>query len=195
MNQPYYLLWDVVPPEQREDPTIAPQKLDFRNWGLPFQEVIRFGHKQSTIYYKNYDYDSQKYTQPVVKCDRAVTYEKNQPIKLTKTVAWMLSDGNWGVSFTFNQPINSPLEFWQKRRSRIIIELKDLAQSFDLSDRILPLFEKYQTLVDSYRDAGSAKFRDAIANSSESWLDIVTPETGNKPRDVLVEYLSIGVVE
>ena len=197
MNQSYYLFWDVMPPEQRtEDPTIAPQKIDFRNWGLPFRETIRYGHKQSTVYYREYNFETKEYIQPIAKCDRAVTYdENNQAVKLTKTVAWMLSNGNWGNPFTWTEPIRSSQLFLTKRRSRIVQELKDLAVSAGLSDQILPLFEQYQTLVDSYRDAGSAKFRDAIAYSSEQWLDQVTPATGNKPRDVLVQYLSIGIVQ
>ena len=186
----HYLFWDLLPPEQREDPTIAPRKIDMRMFGLNQLPVIRFGHKVSTIYYKNIDY-----TEPIFKCDRVANYENGQPVSLTRTPAFRKSNGSWGGSFTYTVAIYDPLAFWQKRRSRIIAELKKLAADTGLSAQILPVFEEYQTLVNSYRDAGSTKFRDAIANSSATWLDEVNPATGNKPRDVLDQYLSIGIVE
>lgn len=186
----YYLFWDLLPPEQREDPTIAPRKIDMRMFGLTPKPVIRYGHKVSTIYYKNIDF-----TEPIFKCDRVANYEDGQPVSLTRTPAFRKSNDSWGGSSTYTVAIYDPLAFWQKRRSRIISELKKLAADTGLSAQILPVFEEYQTLVDSYRDAGSTKFRDAIASSSELWLDIVNPDTGNKPRDVLDQYLSIGVVE
>lgn len=186
----HYLFWDLLPPEQREDPTIAPRKIDMRMFGLNPKPVILFGHKVSTIYYKNIDF-----TAPIFKCDRVANYEDGQPISLTRTPAFKKSDGSWGGSSTYTVAIYDPLAFWQKRRSRIVNELKKLAADTGLSAQILPVFEEYQTLVDSYRDAGSPKLRNAIASSTELWLDKVNLATGNKPRDVLVQYLSIGVVE
>ena len=196
MNLAKYLFWDIIPPEQRtQSPYIAPRNIDFRNWGLPFKEVNRFGHKQSVRYYASYDFDTKEYDNVLVKVDRAVTYEGATPIKLTRTVCWRLDNDTWGDPFTWSEPIRSPQLFLKKVRERGINELIEIAEAFGFQAQIVELFEKYQLLVDSYRDAGSAKFRNAIAIDEAAWLDALNEATGNKPRDVLVQYLSIGVVE
>ncbi len=47
---------------------------------------------------------------------------------------------------------------------------------------------------DSIETAVRLNLENAIAIDEAAWLDEIHAATGNKPRDVLVQYLSIGVV-
>lgn len=204
MAKPYFLFWYLVSPEQLEDPTIAPHKIEMRNSGLKPRPIIRFGQKQSTIYYRDYDFETGEYLQPIFKCDRAVTYDqRNNPISITRTVAWMMSNNQWGGSKTYTDPIYSPLKFLEKRRARIIDELKDLAAKFSseqlpLEKNMIGFFEQNQILINTYIFSGSTLLLEAVRHSSVPWIDleIVGAEEGSDTaRKVMLQYFAIATVE
>ena len=193
------------------EPFELPQSLDIHpgsiifpeqlNKNLPKEPTIYLGERRQTIYYDRYE--DEQYKDPIIKIayafkrdDAGLVYEK------IRTIVWCLESGKWSSQTQQDSiPVVSEalkLQEIKRRRSNIIDELKGLAKKFSTAEipleaKILAVFEENQLLINSYIDAGSAKFRNAIASSSESWLDAVVPATGNKSRDIIVSYLSIGL--
>ena len=177
---------------------IFPEQL---NKNLPKQPIIYLGERRKSIYYDRYE--NKEYFDPIIKIayafkrdEQGLVYEK------IKTIAWCLENNKWSTQIQQDSiPVISEAEKLQeikRRRENIINELKGLAKNFSTAElpleaKILQVFEENQILINSYIDAGSPKFRNALAESTESWLDVVIPATGNKSRDVLVQYLSIGL--
>ena len=193
-----YLVWNYVSPGHHPTDgnlSIAPEYIDLDFLKIPKQEVIQYGHKIEVNYYDRYDYQTKEFIERVARITRTAIYDdRGVPIKLQKTIAWKKTDGEWGGLTAWEEPIRNPKVFMQKVRARAIEELIDIAYNYGFKDKILELFEAYTLLISIYKDGGSPKLRDAIAIAEDSWLDEVNEETGNKPRDVLVQYLSIGVV-
>lgn len=174
---------------------------DQLNKNLPKEPTIYLGERRKSTYYDRFE--NGEYVDPIIKIayafkrdDKGFVYEK------VKTIVWCLKDDNWSSQTQIDFiPVVSESEKIieiKRRRTNIINELKGLAKKFDtvelpLESRILTVMEENQLLVNSYIDAGSAKFRDAIAQSNADWLDEVVVATGNKPRDIFLTYLSIGL--
>lgn len=199
-----FSFYDVLTPDKLSrdfNPYVQPQGIDFRNYGFAKEVILDYGQKISTVYYQSYDFANKVYSNPVVKCDRVVDYDfNNSPIKLTKSIFWRLSDGTWKAGLSWEEPIIDPLAFWQKRRSRIVNQLKKLAfdfstEEFPLEEYLVRFFEQNQVLINSYIDAGSGLLQKAVKHSSEKWIDVVIEATGNSSREVLLDYLSKGVFE
>ena len=157
------------------------------------KEITSFGLKKSVTFYAEYDPETEIYSIPVCAISWQVIFDGNNPKTQIKRTAWIIN-GKFQPIHEIKLKIEKPKVFLQTMRARIIEELIDLAVNFGFEEKIKALYEKYSSLVYIYKEGGSPKFRDAIASSKESWLDEVIPATGNKPRDVLVQYLSIGVV-
>ena len=174
---------------------------DSLNRNLPKKPTIHLGERRKSVYYDRFE--NGEYIDPIIKVeysfkreDQGLVYEK------LRTICWQLENDKWSSDVQTDViPVVSEgekLREIKRRRANIIDELKGLAKKFTTSDipleaKILEIFEENQLLINSYIDAGSAKFRDAIGSSKEDWLDTIIPATGNKSRDVLVQYLSIGL--
>lgn len=171
----------------------SPPKFDLNHLGFPKKETIGYGLKRSVIFYDRYDEASGTYKDPLLSIAWQTIFDGANPVKQIRRTNWINDDDTWNTPHISSQPIRNPKVFLQKMRSRIIEELIDVATKAGLKDKILDLYENYQSLIILYKDGGSPKFRDAIASSKEAWLDEVNEATGNKPREVLVKYLSIGV--
>ena len=171
----------------------VPPKFNLSHFGFPKKETIRYGLKRSVIFYDRYDEASGTYKDPLLSIAWQTIFDGASPVKQIRRTNWINDDDTWNTPHISSQPVRNPKVFLQKMRSRIIEELIDVATKAGLKDKILDLYENYQSLIILYKDGGSPKFRDAIAKSNEAWLDEVNEATGNKPRDVLVKYLSIGV--
>ena len=193
-----YKVWDssLIPPEYLVDVNFdAPPKFDLKQLGFPKKETISYGLKRSVIFYDRFNKDRGVYEDPLLSIAWQTIFEEVTPIEQIRRVSWKSYATFWTHPHVSHQPVRNPKVFLQKRRSRIIEELVDLATKADLKDKILKLYEDYQSLIILYKDGGSLEFRDAIAKSKEPWLDRVNETTGNKPREVLVKYLSIGTVD
>ena len=193
-----YKVWDssLIPPDYFVGQDInVPPKFDLNHLGFPKKETIRYGLKRTVIFYDRYNEQSSVYEDPLLSIAWQTIFDGPNPVKQIRRCSWIWSDNTWSAPHISSQPVRNPKVFLQKRRSRIIEELVDLATKADLKDKILKLYEDYQSLIILYKDAGSLEFRDAIAESKEPWLDRVNETTGNKPREVLVKYLSIGTDE
>ncbi len=191
------LVWNHVSPGNHPvDLCLLPEYINLDFLDLKKKEVIAYGLKKFVIYHEDYDYDSFEYLRPVASVAWQTVYDEggNTALKQIKRISWKLSDGSWSEAKEYVEPIRNPKVFEKKRRLRVIEELIDIAVRFGFKEKILALYETYQSEVALYKDAGSVKFRNAIAIDEAAWLDEIHAATGNKPRDVLVQYLSIGVV-
>lgn len=197
------LAWNFVSPGHHPpsgDLAIIPEYIDLDFLGLFKKEFTKYGRKISVIYYQDFDDASDRYSNPIARVVWNTKFDKSQnppiPIKQIKKISWRSSDGKWSSDKLATLPIRNPEVYLSVMRSRVIDELTYLAAEFGLKEQILELYKKYQRQIILYKDGGSPQFRDAIATENdEAWLDRVNPKTGNKPRDVLVKYLSISVVE
>lgn len=195
-----YLVWQHIelPPEQQplsED--INPRhEINLNHTGLPKEETEQFGLKIATTWYAEYD-EANGYQTPLAKVDRQITFEigTGLPNSILKSLSFKFTDGTWSDPETWREPIRKPKKFLKVMRGRAIDELEDLASKFELRERILDLYEQYQAEIALFIDAGSPRFRDAIASSTDAWLDETIPATGNKPRDVITQYASIGLAK
>ncbi|MDJ0570271.1 MAG: hypothetical protein QNJ53_14685 [Pleurocapsa sp. MO_192.B19] len=191
------LVWNHVSPGNHPvDLCLLPEYINLDFLDLKKKEVIAYGLKKFVIYHEDYDYDSFEYLSPVASVAWQTVYDEggNTPLKQIKRISWKLNDGSWSEAKEYVEPIRNPKVFQQKRRGRVIEELIDIGTQYGFKAKILALYEKYQSQIGLYKDGGSPKFRNAIVTDEAAWLDVVNEATGNKPRDVLVQYLSIGVV-
>ena len=193
-----YLVWQHVelePDQYPERLSISPRYLiDLNHTGLPKDELEQFGLKTATIWYAAHDQENGFQT-PLARVDRETTFDPltRLPNPIVKSLSFKFDGEGWSEPETWIEPIKKPKKFLKTMRSRAIDELEDLAARFELRPMILELYEQYQSEVALFIEAGSPKFREAISASTESWLDKITPATGNKPRDVIVQYASIGL--
>lgn len=174
------------------------------NKELPkYQDIIQ-GERRRTIFYDRYDRETKSYLEPIIKLDYAYKRDKQGLVtEKIRTISWMLENGKWSkktqtdvIPYVKEEDRLNEIE---RRRANIIRELKGLAKKFstpklNLEERIPEIFEKYQLEKGMYVDAGSSRFRDAIAKDKEKWLDKTIKVTGNSSREVLYSYLSIGVI-
>lgn len=177
---------------------IFPEQL---NRDLPKQTIIELGERRQSIYYDRYR--DGEYLDPIIKVDYVFNRdERGFVFEKVRTISWCLEDGTWSQQTQKDFiPVVSQAEQiteLKRRRENIINELKGLAKKYSttqlpLEAKILEVFEANQVLINSYIDAGSPKFRDAISISTEPWLDEVVVATGNTSRDILLSYLSIGL--
>lgn len=170
---------------------------------LPKYSTIYLGERRKSVYYDRYDKDTQQYAEPIVQ----VVYgfkrdEKGLVTEKVRNIQWYLESGNLSPDGQLDIiPITedaTKLKEIERRRSNLINELKGLAKKFstdelNLEIKIPEIFEKYQLEKGMYVDAGSARFRDAIASDNTDWLDETIVATGNTSRQVLTQYLSIGL--
>ncbi len=195
-----YLVWQHIelPPEKQplsED--LNPRhEINLNHTGLPKEETEQFGLKIATTWYAEYD-EAKGYQTPLAKVDRKITFQigTGLPNSILKSLSFKYTDGTWSDPETWREPIRKPKKFLKTMRDRAIDELEDLASQFGLRVKILELYEQYQAEIALFINAGSPKFRDAIAASSESWLDEINPITGNTPREVITSYASIGLAK
>lgn len=202
MNKPQAIVWNFISPEYHP-PTgnlsTLPTYIDFRFVNIIREKDIKFGLVKSHIYYEYFDFEQKKYINPLVNISWDTFFDEDNnlllPFKRIRKFSCLLSDGTWSEPIEKVEPIRKPKVFLQKMRGRVIEELIDIADSSGLGDKIRTLYEAHSQEIFIYKEGGSPKFRDAIATADEAWLDILNSETGNKPRDVIVQYLSIGVVD
>ena len=169
-----------------------PPEFDLKRY-LHRVEVTKYGLKRSVIFYGKYDESSDRYSRPLCTVTWENIFDGLTPKKQIKKTFW-LQNGKSKLVDKQNLIIQQPKVFLQKMRSRVVEELIDLADKFKLADKLKSLYEQHPTEIYIYKEGGSPKFRDAIANSSEEWLD--SPSTdGRTVKDVIVQYLSLGVVE
>lgn len=196
-----YINLEHLPISRAEHPghIIFPEQL---NRNLPRRADIIFGERRRSVYYASVE--DGEYIEPIIKIDYAfrrdeigLLYEK------LRTISWMLESDKWSHEVQTDViPVLSDAEKLleiKRRRYNVVTELKGLAKrfstkEFNLEGKTLEIFEKYQLLVNSYVDAGSALLRDAISSYDADWLDKVNPTTGNTPREVFYKYFSIGVL-
>lgn len=195
------LVWNHVSPGHHPkdgDLSILPEYIDLEFLDLYKNTESQYGLKLSVLFYEHWDEETNKYSNPIAKVIWQTHFDEStnppSPVKQVKTVTWRLDNGEWSEDKIKTIPVRNPKVFLQKMRSRVIEELIDLANKFNLADKLKALYEEHSILIQIYEKGGSPKFRDAIANSSEEWLN--SPSTdGRTVRDVIVQYLSIGVVE
>ena len=200
-NRPQAIVWNYVDPEYHPpngNLSALPKYVDFKFLDIIKQENVQFGLIKSHIYHESYDFDTEQYLNPLVYISWDTFFNEDEkpplPFKRIRYVSFLLSDESWSEPTAKIEPVRNPKVFLQKMRGRVIEELIDIADSSGLGDKIRTLYEAHSQEIYIYKEGGSPQFRDAIAATDEAWLDILNPETGNKPRDVLVQYLSIGVV-
>ncbi|MEM8828765.1 MAG: hypothetical protein AAGE96_05340 [Cyanobacteria bacterium P01_G01_bin.19] len=195
------IAWNYVTPGHHPPDgnlEILPEYIDLDFLDLYKNEISKYGLKLSVLFYENYDQATDKYSNPVAKVIWQTQFDTNQnppsPTEQIKTVGWMLDNGKWSEDKVKTIPVRNPKVFLQKMRSRVIDELVDLADKFNLADKLKTLYEQHSTEIYIYKEGGSPKFKQAIAASNEQWLTLPSTD-GRTVRDVIIDYLSIGVVE
>ena len=191
-----YKIWssNLVTPEYHIGANYdAPPTFQLKDLGFDKQEITKFGLKKSLIFYDGYDEASDKYKDPLLAISWQTIFENGTPKKQIRRTSWMLDDGKWSQSHESIQQVREPKLFLQKMRSRVIEELIDLADKFGLGERLKALYEENATEIYIYKEGGSPKFRDAIASSTEEWLERDSTD-GRTVRDVILDYLAIGMV-
>lgn len=201
----YYKIYRYVAPENlpasltlSPKNIIFPQQLD-RNLPKKPPKIV-YGERVQSVYCDRYE--GGEFHEPIIKVDYQFFRDESGFVQQKqRTISWMLESGEWSSNTKADLiPIAGELAQLaeiKRRRSNIVDELKSLAKKYSteqipLTDKIREVFEANQVLINSYIDAGSPQFRDAIASSKESWLDVVVPATGNSSREVLLDYLLIG---
>lgn len=157
------------------------------------QEISKFGLKKSVIFYADYEEESDKYYLPLCTITWKTIFDGATPKKQVKYTSWLI-DGKMSLLDKFELKIEKPKIFMQKMRSRVIEELIDLGDKSGLGDKLKALYENHSKEIYIYKEGGSPKFRDAIYSSKEQWLDLPSADQGTV-RDVIFQYLSIGVVD
>lgn len=195
------IVWNHVSPGNHPSDgnlELLPEYIDLDFLGLFKDDFGKYGLKLSVIYYENWDKATKIYSNPVARVIWKTKFDDAQnlsyPKLQTKKVSWKLNNGRWSEDKVSTIPIRNPKVFLQKMRERVIEELIDLATKFNLAEQIKALYEQHPTEIYTYKEGGSTKFRSAIANSREEWLDAPLTD-GRTVRTVIIEYLSIGVVE
>lgn len=198
MTNQNYLLWQYVELEPEQHParaSINPRYIiDLNHTDLPKEEPEEFGVKTASIWYATHDAENGFQT-PLARVERETTFDPvtRLPNPIVKSLSYVYEDGTWSEPQSWTEPIKKPKKFLKTMRSRAIDELEDLAAQFDFRPRILEIYEEFQSEVALFVEAGSPKFRDAIVAAEHEWLDITNPATGNKPREVIILYASIGL--
>lgn len=203
----FYKIYRYIDPEdQPQNLSKHPGSIIFPdqlNRNLPKRTDIILGERRRTTYFDRYEND--QFIEPIIEIN--YHFERDQQglvFEKMRSIAWMLESEAWSEETQVDYiPVVGAAEKLaeiKRRRYNIISELKGLAKKFSTAEnqlerRILEIFEENQLLINTYIDAGSSKFRNAIQNSDQAWLDVVIPATGNKSRDVLTQYLSIGLVQ
>lgn len=195
-----YKIYAFVPLEDMPTSLSTPPfAVDFKTGlvtNLLKETVIFRGERINSSYYAKYNQALQELENLILKVD--YTFDRDEEgllVRKTKLISWMLEDGTWGdstkkeVSYMIDE--REKLREIKIRRSNLVDELKGLGRQVGLSEKLIPFFEEYQVLINQYVDSGSHNLRDAIAASQEAWLDEIIVQTGNKPRDVLIDYFSI----
>ncbi|MEL6493561.1 MAG: hypothetical protein AAFQ41_00375 [Cyanobacteria bacterium J06623_7] len=155
-------------------------------------EISRYGLKRSVTFYAEYS-QSEGYSIPLCTISWRTVFDGVVPKTQIKRTS-LLKDGTWEIIGEQTLVIEKPKLFLQKMRSRVIEELIDLADKFGLGTKLKALYEEHATEIYIYKEGGSPIFRSAIANSQEEWLKLPSTD-GRTVRDVIVDYLSIGVAE
>lgn len=190
-----YKIWNcqLLPPEILASvDKDAPPLFDLELLGFPKLIVTKYGLKQSAIFYGSSSED--RYVNPVCRVIWKTIFVDSVPKYQQRKVEWALVGGGWSNSYQSSQPIRNPKLFLQKMRSRTIEELLELATRFGFADRLRSLYEAHTTKIYIYIEGGSPKFKEAIEQSNEEWL--TKPSTdGRTVKDVIVDYLSIGIEE
>lgn len=186
------------------DPEVAPLSqgvnprhlLNLNQLGLEKHKEYRYGLKISTIWYAQYDEQKNRYDTPLARVIRQTMFDDNGiPTKITKSLSLKYQSSGWSDPYVWTERVDKPKKFLKVMRSRAVDELEDLAAKFGLAAKILELYDKHQSEILLYQNSGSTAFRDAVAADTSKWLDEVNQITGNKPRDIIVQYASIGVMQ
>ncbi|MEM7756569.1 MAG: hypothetical protein AAF298_00355 [Cyanobacteria bacterium P01_A01_bin.40] len=169
-----------------------PPEFDLKRY-LHRKEISKFGLKRSVTFYGTYDQTSDQYDVPLCAVSWQTVFDGTTPKEQIKRTAWLFN-GKWLNLDEQILKIEQPKVYLQAMRRRVIEELNDLADQFGLADKLKTLYEAHPNEIYVYKEGGSPQFRQAIASSTESWLDLPSTD-GRTVRDVIVQYLSIGVVE
>ena len=190
-----YKVWNsnLIPPEYHINIVKdAPPSFNLSLLGFPKLETIKYGLKQSVVFYDRHD--GKNYLDPLCRVIWQTAFDGAVPSLQKRSVSWKLVEGGWSQPHLSDEPIRNPKVFLQKMRSRVIEELIDLATNFGLGTEIKALYEQHATEIYIYIEGGSPKFRNAIDSESLKWLKRSSSD-GRTVKDVIVQYLSIGVVE
>lgn len=150
--------------------------------------------KRSHVFYESYDIINL-YIKPLVSITWDTFFDDNKtPISRIRSVSFLLSNGDWSEAVEKTEPIRKPELYLRKMRGRVVEELIDIADRSNLGDKIRLLYTAFSQEIYIYKESGNSNFRDAIKNLEQDWLDVVNPDTRDSPRDVLINYLSIGLI-
>ena len=172
---------------------------DSLNRNLPKETKILKGERIQSIYYDNYDFDTETFSKPVVKVDYVFVRDEKGLLKYKeRTITWAFKSGNWSPEVQYDViPMTSTSEKLneiKRRRSNIVEETKSLAEKLGILSATLDVFSKYDREVSRYINAGSADLANAIISDTEfGWLDgptITNPKVNI--RQFLYSYFIIG---
>jgi hypothetical protein len=151
----------------------SPANLDYDIYGLHKKRTITFGELRRTDYYRNYNTNSQVYSDLVVEELRDYTRDVNGLVQFrTQTTNWFLKNGDVGATkvttkyYTLPEAIHEGVE----RRSNVIAQAKaytlaNIGQlySFDL---LTGIKNEIQLFLDGY----TQPLRDAVSANTKPYL-------------------------